>query len=206
MSHFHWLKDFSAKLLAHCSTRDDACCCAPLLSCTSVATAVMQECQKTQAPSAVLHALPRMTDSSVMSHRISAIACMTALVEAGFVANVASASALTSSSVLEAALLAPWQASTHLFADAPNIQRPLADVSYHACISVAKLYKAVFACKKHLKAGPRLQASVTRSFHEFFRVHVLRPSVPLQLLSYVSRSQNAYYFFWFEFFFAAGTW
>jgi hypothetical protein len=130
-----------------------------------------------------------MADSSVISHRLNAIACMTALVEAGFVAALASASSLSpissSPSILEAALVAPWEASTHLFADAPGLQLPLADPSHHACIAVAKLYRAIFSCKKHLKASPRMQASLTRSFHEFYNVHVLRPSVPLQLLSFV---------------------
>ena len=81
--------------------------------------------------------------------------------------------------------MSPWDTTSQLFADAPNLQRPLTDPSYHACMAVAKLYRAVFACKQHLKSSPRMQASLTRSFHEFFRVHVLRPSVPLQLLAFV---------------------
>ncbi len=189
VSYFHWLKDFSSKHVEHCCSRDDLCCAAPLLSCACVAVAVIQECQKTQIPPSVLHALTKMADSSTISHRLNAIACTAALVDAGFVAALASSSPLSpvssSSSILESALIAPWDATTHVFADAPGLQRPLSDPSHHALIAVAKLYKAVFACKKHLKASPRMQASLTRSFHEFFKVHVLRPSVPLQLLSFV---------------------
>lgn len=188
MSYFHWLKDFSLKLLGHCSSRDDVCCAGPLLSCASVAVAVIQECQKIQAPSLIISEIPKMADSSVISHRLNAIACITALVEAGFFPTLASTSAasmIPSASIIESAVVAPWEASTHLFADAPSLQRSHAETSYYACIAVAKLYKAAFACKKHLKSSPKMQASLTRSFHEFFRIHVLRPSVPLQLLAYV---------------------
>jgi hypothetical protein len=186
MSHFQWLATFSAKLLAHFSSRDDLCSAAPLLSCACVATAVIQQCHKVQTPASVVQILPKMADSSVISHRLNAIACMTALVDAGFISNLSALSSLSSSSsVLEAAVVAPWGANAHLFADAPSLQRPLADPSHHACLAVAKLYKAIFACKKYLKSSPRMQASFTRSFHEFFRLYVLRPSVPLQLLSYV---------------------
>jgi hypothetical protein len=186
ISHFHWLKDFSVKLLAHCQACDDECNAVPIVSCACVAVAVIRECQDIAVPSSVLRALSKLTESSIVSHRLTAISCFTALVEAGCAAALTHPSPINSSiSALEAVLSSPWAASTHPFADASILQQPPADPSHHSCITVAKLYKAVFACKKHLKSSPRLQASMTRLFHDFFRTHVLQPCTPLQLLSYV---------------------